>query len=123
MTRGTKLFQEPGSPLIQGRSRTQRPWWHGYVVGVALALLWPLLTYNVAGMNLGDQWPGVTAALLEALRSWVAAAPLIVTSALLGGAIGMVAARGWGLRHSWVAVALGGIIAWYVSSSFVTLIR
>ena len=32
--KGTKLWQAPGSPIIQGRSRTERPFWERWLGGV-----------------------------------------------------------------------------------------
>ena len=46
MAHGTKLFQRPGSPLIQGHSKTTRPflgeWSRGLLVALTFGFVWQL---------------------------------------------------------------------------------
>ena len=48
--KGTKLWQSPGSPIIQGRSRRQRPAWQQWLPAVLVAALAAVaLLYASAG--------------------------------------------------------------------------
>jgi len=116
VARGTKLFQAPGSPLIQGRSRTARPWWQPYLVSVALGLLWPIassvpLLYADATM----EFEGVGELFLTAAALWFDGVAIIVPSVLVGAAIGVAVAGGWGMRYRWTAGTVGAIGAWYAA--------
>ncbi len=93
--KGTRLWQAPGSPLIQGRSRYVRPWWQPWLGGVACSLVLFTVGYGLY------------------VRSWnLIALPLglILTGSAVGALPGVWIARRMGVRQAWVAGALGGLV-------------
>ena len=109
--KGTKLWQAPGSPIIQGRSRTQRPFWEVWAAGasgaevvvIALAVAWTLRT------------PGPT--FVDAVAA-VFAGMLIpsLPGSILGAALGTLLARVMGSRHPWRVGLVGGALAGCVTA-------
>ena len=106
-TRSTRLYQRARSPLIQGQSKRERPWWQP-VLGAfsaslgALYFLWWLLAVvqgvppAEAGFVLLVDSPGI---LLRA-----------VPGALIGSVAGVAAARAWGSGRPWIPGAVLGTI-------------
>ncbi|MDY0088421.1 MAG: hypothetical protein RBS78_07740 [Coriobacteriia bacterium] len=116
MARGTKLFQEPGSPLIQGRSRIRRPGWQPFVVGVACALAWSFLSHVLTTFALEGYPANPADVLAQTARAWFDAGLVwLVPSAMFGALIGMAIATMWGLRQRWIAAGIGGVGAWYLA--------
>ena len=114
MSRSTKLFQQPRSPLIQGQSRMDRPFWQPWLVGVLGLAVWILATIYLSsfadGSGTGSVWQ-------EASSAWLVDLPWLVIGGVAGSAIGVVVARAWGIRHRWVlavAAAIGGgyVLSW-----------
>ena len=100
--KGTRLWNQPRSPLIQGRSRRERPFWADWlaavVVGIAVGAF-------VAGTLLAPA--GVT--FVAALAS---AAVWVVLGAAVGAAGGVWVAIGFGWHPRWVSGAIvSGILA------------
>ncbi len=101
--KGTKLWQAPGSPIIQGRSRTERPFferWVGGFVGAEVCVL-------AAGMYSVMGQPDVET--LDAVQM-VATTYFLpgLPGALVGSALGTWLARGMGWRRHWVAGTITG---------------
>ena len=100
--KGTRLWNQPRSPLIQGRSRRERPFWTDWLAAVSVGVVVGVL---VAGTVLAPA--GVT--LLNAVT---AAAASIVLGAALGAAGGVWVASGFGWHPRWVSGAIAsGILA------------
>lgn len=108
VARGTKLYQQPGSPLIQGHSKTERSALREWVKGVAAgavgsgflfagyALLVPGTTLAIMGTTLEGVVAGLLGGALVSLPSAVPAA-----------GIGVWLARRMGWRRQWLpAIAL-----------------
>ncbi|MBE0417043.1 MAG: hypothetical protein IBX63_04700 [Coriobacteriia bacterium] len=115
MARGTKLFQAPRSPLIQGRSRTQRPWWQPYLVSVALGLAWPVASLFPVEFAAQEDTAGVGDLLSDVLVKWFEGLPVLVPAVLLGAAAGVMVAGGWGIRYRWIPGMVGAVSAWYLA--------
>lgn len=111
--KGTKLWQEAGSPVIQGQSRFRRPflnvWVHSALLASAslLALLVALLVFP------GELAVAFTAAIPSALTALVYALPGMATGTLLGTAFG----RAIGSRKPWYFGALAGLVLGAISLS------
>lgn len=109
----TRLFQQAGSPLIQGHSRTQRPfladWFSGYLAAVATAgvgmTAWGLYSGNIFNGGLID------AVFEVANLSFVLFGP----GAFLGAGLGVGLGRRLGARHPWRIGWVVGVIAGVVS--------
>lgn len=121
MSRGTKLFQQPGSPLIQGRSKQQRPWWQPYVISVVLGLAWPVASQLPHEISESGAL-GVRDVAIAALALWLDGAVVAVPSVLLGAAIGVAIGGAWGTRYRWVAGTLGAIGTWYAALVLIGLV-
>ncbi len=109
--RGTKLWQQAGSPIIQGRSRTEHQFWQDWLgaMGLALALymavdaivspppepLTRALT-TIAGSALAC---AQLAIVPTALGTWISRTLRISRPWLLGGVLGALVAAG--LMWSW----------------------
>ena len=104
--KGTKLWQAPGSPIIQGRSRTARPFWEVWLAGAVWAQI-GLLAVATA-WELRSPGLGVFAALER-----VALAMLLPSMAgcLLGSAFGVLVGRTMGWRRAWLSGAVAGAFA------------
>lgn len=123
MARGTKLFQAPRSPLIQGRSRMQHPWWQPYVVSVTFGLAWPVASLFPVELAARDAAAGAGVLLSNVVAAWLASLPVLVPAVLLGAAVGVLVAGGWGIRHRWIPGTVGAMSAWYLALVLVALIR
>ena len=114
MSQGTKLFQQPGSPLIQGRSRTRRPWWQPYLIAVALGLMWPFAS-QVPHLAAESETAGLAEAVVTVFEAWVDGLLVLVPSVLVGAIAGVWIANAWGVRRRWLAGAAGAVGAWYAA--------
>ena len=114
MARGTKLFQAPRSPLIQGRSRLRRPWWQPYAAAVATSLAWPLVAFAVSALAASGAGQGPGRVLREAGAAWLACLPLLVPAVLIGGVAGIAVGTVWGVRRRWLAGTIGAVASWYL---------
>lgn len=110
----TRLYQAPGSPLIQGHSKTERPWWQPVLLGCLVGLVWPLLTMWSAEVT-GSGGLGTFEGLAEALRVWVDVLWLLVPSVLFGAVLGNAASRAWGIRFRWIPASVGAVLMWYAA--------
>lgn len=125
--RKTKLFQAPGSPLVQGYSRLRRPFLSEWASAIAVAvlaiavyavgraLLWSQETGVGAGSGADSAAganPGAQPAIAEVL---LAVAPIIVP--VLGiSALGVWFARNMGWYRPWLA---GAVFASLVCITFI----
>jgi len=105
--KGTKLWQAPGSPIIQGRSRTEKPFWERWL---AAALGAEALVFAVAVL-LALREPDVA---LGAILSSVALTYLVpaIPGAAAGAALGVWLSRTMGWRRHWlVGSVVGAVLA------------
>lgn len=98
----TRLFQRTGSPLIQGSSRSVRPWWHAVSGALVAGVTLPLIVWWYASVSKGLTLGG---AVFDALGTWVEHSPGIVPGTVVGAVIGVVVAGAWGARRRWIAGA------------------
>jgi hypothetical protein len=112
--KGTKLWNQPRSPLIQGRSRRERPFWTdwiaGGVCGLGIGLLLAITLLVPKDASLVEVTRAVAIPVLagtaagSAMGVWVAGAfgwhPKWVTGGVCGTAVALVA--------TWIAIAVGG---------------
>lgn len=112
--KGTKLFQRAGSPLIQGRSRRERPFWTEWLGGTMVALgVWALASLVWGLLDTGTFSGALSGALDVAEESVLGA----LVAGAVGSAIGVFAGRAWGLVKPWVAGAIvGGILGFGASA-------
>ena len=98
MARRTSLYQAPRSPLIQGRTRWERPLWQPWlggavVTGVLLVVfLWVRPTSQGAVLT------------PDAALAW------LVAGIVLGSGLGAALARLWGWRMRWLGASFGGAV-------------
>jgi len=104
--KGTRLWQAPGSPIIQGRSRTERPFWQRWLASVigAEALVFVValgMALRESSVILGDAMASV------ALTSLLLALP----GCLIGAAAGVWLSRTMGWRkHLIVGTVMGAAL-------------
>jgi len=122
VARGTKLFQAPGSPLIQGRSRTQRPWWQPYAAAVVIGLAWPLVALVPGALGAYESAPQIATIASDLVKAWVGSLPVLVPSVLAGAGVGMLVSGVWGIRHRWVPAAVCAVGGWYLALLIMALI-
>lgn len=108
--RGTKLFQQAQSPLIQGRSRSEHAFWRDWV----LAALWGLLAGLGIGMFLASSaGQGIVGGALAGML-------VAVPAAVLASALGVWVARAWGSRRP---VIVGAALAVVLSVATVWILN
>ncbi len=98
--RGTKLWTEPRSPLISGRSRRARSFSVDWLIGSALALGGSGMV--IAYLLLPNGIDGVSEPGTSAL--------IIATAAFSGAALGVLMARGMGWIRPWLSAAIVGML-------------
>jgi len=101
--KGTRLWQAPGSPIIQGRSRTARPFWEVWLAGAVWAQV--VVLVSATAWELRSPGLGVFAALDRVLLSMLIPS---LAGCLLGSALGVLVGRAMGWRRLWLAGALVG---------------
>jgi hypothetical protein len=89
--KGTRLWQGPGSPLIQGRSRQTPPFWRPWLLAIVIAMI---------GANF------VSWALLHAQPI-----EFFLAGSVAGSALGVWLARRMGWRSPWVLGVIVGAVA------------
>jgi phosphotransferase system glucose/maltose/N-acetylglucosamine-specific IIC component len=97
---GTKLFQKPRSPLIEGRSRVVQPLWWDWLVGAA----WGAAAGAAVGAYRG--WSAGDSLAAGALSGLVLALPGALIAA---GAVASLA-RKWGSRKPMVGAAIAAVL-------------
>ena len=108
--KGTRLWQAPGSPIIQGRSRNERPFWEVWAIGA----LWAEVAVLVIFIGWQLRVPGQT--LVRSISA-VFTGTLIpsLAGAMAGAALGTVLARAMGWRRPWLGGFVLGALAGIVS--------
>ncbi|PKQ20609.1 MAG: hypothetical protein CVT66_04055 [Actinobacteria bacterium HGW-Actinobacteria-6] len=107
MASRTKLYQRAQSPLIQGRSKRERPFWQPLLLAFAAAMFLPLFVWWLITMIAGAQ-PGEAIALLGA--DFVTILAPMLPGALVGSYVGVWGARQWASRRAWLVGALMGAV-------------
>ncbi|NTU70226.1 MAG: hypothetical protein HGB10_00130 [Coriobacteriia bacterium] len=104
--KGTRLWQAPGSPIIQGRSRNARPFWEPWLLGACVALA----VIAVGGLAIAMREPGTALGDVLGAVAFNLLVPAI-PGAAIGSAGGIAAARGMGWRPDWIAGGIAGVAA------------
>lgn len=109
MVHRTKLYQNAGSPLIQGRSRIERPVWQGMVIGAVVSFIgWAAaLVGDVVGslgIFTGEEMASVTDLL-------PGPAVALAGAALAGGWLGAGLASKMGWHRGWKTAAIVAALA------------
>jgi len=99
--KGTKLWNQPRSPLIQGRSRRERPFWSDWLAGAACAVAAGALVSIVVLLPKGSGLAESTRSVLLPLLAGACAGSV--------GGVWLAAAFGWHPR--WVAGSVFGSFA------------
>ncbi len=98
--RGTKLWQDAGSPLIRGRSRAERSFSRDWMTATAVGFLAGCAVAAAFLVYKGAPWE-------TALRTvWLPALP----ASFIGAAIGVPIARQFGWRRRWVTGAVVAVV-------------
>lgn len=109
MPNRTKLYQRAGSPLIQGRSKHERPVFQSLLTGAAIAfVVWvAMVAADIAGqLRIFVSDPAFE--LIDLLPGPVVALAL---AALVGGYLGSVLADGMGWHRVWRPVFVAAFVA------------
>lgn len=101
--KGTRLWQAPGSPIIQGRSRTERPFWERWLGGVAGAVV----VMFAVGFWVAFRKPDAAfgASFASAAVSYVVPS---LPGSIAGAALGVWVSRIMGWRNHWVVGSVCG---------------
>ena len=102
MAQGTRLYQQPRSPLIQGRSKLRRPFWRDWLTCIALTVAGFVAYRLVATAVLSDVPNAVVWSQAQA-----GAVLGLGVGAVLGG-VTVWLARGMGWNRPW---AIGAVAA------------
>lgn len=105
MSRSTKLFQRPGSPLIQGHSKAERSFLGEWALGLVVCCVAAFAVFIYLGLDPESAFG--TRDLIEAARSTLT---LFAPGAAVGAAVGVPFARGFGWRRHWQSVAAFGLV-------------
>lgn len=100
--KGTRLYQRAHSPLIEGRSRRERPLSYEWASGLALAL-----GVTVALYALTQSAP---LSLMGDAAFWKATIAPVLVGAALGAWLGALLARQMGWRPPWTTGAITALV-------------
>ena len=117
--KGTKLWQSPGSPIIQGRSRRQRPFWQPWSSGIAVSCV----LVGFFGLALSAE-TGAVGLALSGVAGAFATAAAAFPGAFVLAAVGVWFTRRIGTRQPWIVATMFGLIGgltsvWVLSASIV----
>lgn len=104
MARGTKLYQQATSPLIEGHSRSRRPSWQPWLASVAIG------TLVVAALAVVYEGVRPGAAGFEAIVDQPATIAPPILSALAGASLGAMAGVWLAGRMGWRRRVLAGTV-------------
>lgn len=113
MARGTRLYQQPRSPLIQGHSARERPFWQPWLVGVLVVGAWIAATVVLSA---ADNGAGAGSVFRYAAQAWQADLPWLIGGGIIGSALGVAFAKAWGFRARWLLAILFGVGGGYLLS-------
>ena len=104
--KGTRLWQAPGSPIIQGRSRTERPFWERWLAALVGA---EALVVAVAVVNaLRDSDVELSKAMSSIPSAFLLPA---LPGCIIGAALGVWLSRTMGWRkHLIVGTVMGAML-------------
>lgn len=108
--KGTRLWQDTGSPLISGRSRRERPFWHQVLVG------WIAAVVAVAGIAVaveevgGSRLIAVSGGLPVTLQLLIGAFAYASVPGAIGSVCGVWLARNMGWHRPWLFGAAIGVL-------------
>jgi len=95
VSKGTRLFQATGSPLIEGESKAERSWAVSFVgaflIGLAVYAIGVMVIALSSGTDLLDALIAVAQRLIQ----------IGLLSGAVGAALGVTVARAWGARRGW----------------------
>lgn len=119
MARSTRLYQRAQSPLIQGLSKRQRPWWQPVLGAFAVSLasvfgIWWLLALAQGTSPLAAVGIFVFESPFVLLR--------ILPGTLVGAVVGVAGARGWGSSRPWIVGAVLGLVLGGATLAYIMLI-
>ena len=108
--KGTRLWQAPGSPIIQGRSRTVRPFWEVWATGAIEAEVVVLVAATAWALRTPSAtlWTALNTVFFGMLLP-------SVPGCMLGAALGAALARALGWQRPWMAGLAVGTLAGWVS--------
>lgn len=113
MSARTRLYQQPRSPLIEGRSARERPFWQPWLAGCIAVVVWTGATVYLAARQAtaagGSVWQ-------HASDAWPADLPWLIAGGVIGSALGVVLARMWGLSARWLLASVLGVGGGYLLS-------
>ncbi len=107
MASRTRLYQRARSPLIQGRSKRERPLWQPISGAFGLSLVGPLFIWWLVTMIAGSQ-PGEALVLIGA--DLVGLLARCAPGAAIGAVGGVLGARAWGSKRPWLPGAIIGTV-------------
>lgn len=113
MSARTRLYQQPRSPLIEGRSARERPFWQPWLAGWVAVGVWTAVTVYLAAREATAPGDSVWQ---HASDSFPADLPWLIIGGAIGAALGVVLARMWGLRARWLLASVLGIGGGYLLS-------
>lgn len=105
MSGSTKLFQRPGSPLIQGHSKAERSFLKEWTIGLVVCCVIAFGVFVYLGLDPQTEF-GLGDLLAAASSTLFRFAP----GAAIGAALGVPFARGFGWRRQWQSVAAFGLV-------------
>lgn len=104
----TRLFQRPGSPLIQGQSRMERPFSADWIAALVAALVLATIVVVMWGTWAGGLFDsGFPRGVLSTARIVLA---MFGPGAFLGAALGVWTAKHFGAFHPSYAGTIVGVI-------------
>ncbi len=105
MTRSTKLYQKPGSPLIQGHSKTERSFVGEWVRGLLVCCVVAFVVYIYLELD-----PQVAFGMTSISNAVANTFTRFVPGAIIGTLVGVPVGRGFGWRQQWQAAAVLGLV-------------
>ena len=93
--KGTRLWQAPGSPLIQGRSAHVRPFWQPWLGACVISSALYSTAYGL---------------YIRSADIFVIPIGFIVVGSGVGALVGVWVARRMGTRNAWLAGVAGGLL-------------
>lgn len=110
--KGTRLWQDARSPLISGRSRSERPFWQSVFGGWCLSVALIMIAAVVVSLPGRRETIRIAGWLLpRTLALMVGGFSFAVVPAAIGSMAGVWLAKQMGWHHPWLAGTTGGLLA------------